>query len=439
MSNFSINENQSNLSSFTTGLMKDSDIERKTELLNQSLISKSNGNSICSMPVCFGDNMYLNYQNQQSHPNNKDSFGVHEKKSLLDLISIPIPKSEFNVTFDILNVHINDLLEYKFDPTVYKLLQHKICQHIVEAFNDEKKKDSSLSDSVELPIFIKFVNERFKCSESQLMAFIGADFMKFFRSPIASQYFYASWSNIKKNYVISVTTATPNNSSNIIQNSSICSNDNKMNSSIFDEPFKKPSFIKPSYSTNYRFSNQLNVSYSKMSNVLIPLNNPLNQPKPIYYMDEIDHFARCIMGKIMVYFCYFLALPRNEILTSYFKDNMTVFTGYTFNKDWYKLLFGKTTMAKMFNEIFYNEITCQTGITGGSAIFCFINEQELWKRIDDNVKIYNTFGIYEIDLNKLKTVKNQTSRYLFDAKNWIPMNCNAISLFGFNARGIYLN
>uniref|UniRef100_A0A0K0F798 Uncharacterized protein n=1 Tax=Strongyloides venezuelensis TaxID=75913 RepID=A0A0K0F798_STRVS len=442
--------------SFTSNNSSMYDVDSEnTAPMNQSLVGISKPYTNNNMSLSASNDVVLNVQNQKQYYD----FVEGRKSLLTKLLNTPVPKSKFDVAFDRLDVQINDLLgrliifsinctfkEYKSVVEINNLLKHKIAQLIVDAFNDKKKFDSSLGDNMELQRFIDFINENFQCTESQLISFIGTDFMKFFRSQIGSQYFSVAWNGMKKNYVVSVTKATPNipldmPSSITGFTSSTDRNEEPRNQRFYDEPIRGPgnANCQTFCAANYRFSSQLAVSYSGISNVLVPIYNPLNQPKPTYNMDELDLSARVVMGKIMIYFCYYLALPRREIYTSYFKENMTLFSGYDFNKDWYKLLFGKTTMGKMFSEIFYNEITCQSGSTGGAAIFCFISEEVLWERIEENVLIYNGFGIQEIDLNKLKAVKVQRSRFLFDAKNWIPMGSNAISLFGFNARGIYLS
>ncbi|CEF67867.1 Hypothetical protein SRAE_2000252900 [Strongyloides ratti] len=388
----------------------------------------------------MNNNSTLSDSSLTNNFNNNDS----EEKSLSDILNIPLPKSKFNVIFDVLNVKVDDLLEYKSDPKVNDLLKHKIAQVIVEEFNEGKNKNSNLSKNVKLECFIDFINRNFDCSENKLMDLIGTNFMEFLRSQIGKQYFNVFWSSEEKDYIVSITTAIPSNIPekliNFSENSSInCENTEKVNSPTFGEQIKEQSFSNISHPPNYRFSKQMPMLNSGKSNMIVPIINLLNNPKPTYYMDELEPSSRIIMGKIMIYFCYYLALPRKEIVTNHFKENMTLFSGYTFNKDWYRLLFAKTTMAKMFSEIFFNEITCQSGYTGGAAVFILINEEELWSRIEENILIYNSFGVHQIDLNKLKTVKIQGSRYLLDAKNWIPVGANAITLFGFNARGIYLN
>uniref|UniRef100_A0A0N5BVQ7 Protein kinase domain-containing protein n=1 Tax=Strongyloides papillosus TaxID=174720 RepID=A0A0N5BVQ7_STREA len=440
MYNFPPPGNQFPSFSSNNSSMYDVDSENNAPM-NQSLVGISKPNANNNMSLYANNDMVLNCQNQRQYYD-----FVEGRKSLPNLLNTPIPKSKFDITFDRLDVQINDLLEYKSLPEINKLLKHKIAQLIVDAFNDKKKDDSTLGDNMEIQKFIDFINKNFQCSDDQFRSFIGDDFMKFFRSEIGSQYFSVAWNGMKKKYVVSVTKATPNNPlgtppSMTGFNSSSGRNEEPRNQRLYDEPIRRPGHT--NYQTfctaNYRFSRQLAVSYTGISNVLVPIYNPLNQPKPTYNMDELDLSARVVMGKIMIYFCYYLAFPRREISTSYFKENMSLFSGYDFNKDWYKLLFGKVTMGKMFSEIFYNEITCHSGSTGGASIFCFITEEVLWERIEENVLIYNGFGIQEIDLNKLKNVKIQRSRFLLDAKNWIPMGVNAISLFGFNARGIYLS
>uniref|UniRef100_A0A0N4ZPM2 HTH OST-type domain-containing protein n=1 Tax=Parastrongyloides trichosuri TaxID=131310 RepID=A0A0N4ZPM2_PARTI len=371
-----------------------------------------------------------------------DNVNIVSKKQygLEELLSIPEPQSEFNQFFDVLNVSLINLQKFLNYSHVNTLLQHKIAQHIVMAYNERKQDDTNLK-GIPFRQLSNFVSEYFNYAENDFIKLVGKNFMDFLRSKIGKKYFETSFNSKVGGYVIDITTAK------YIYSSYVSSYDhlNADNANIKSIQYSSYGQIKGPIIGSYANMNAMNnLQCSNVPDQSLPTGMMMLSPyqtsyiKPKIPIHKLDPSVRCAMGKIMIYYCYYLALPRNEICTSYFKENMSNFSGYLFNKDWYKLVFSKTVMSKMFSEIFYDEIVCKTGSTGGAVIFCNLSDDELWNRIEVYVDFYNRLGAYrKIDLETLRLLKEQNITYYFDCKNWIPYGKNCITLFGFDARGIY--
>ncbi|CEF61368.1 Transposase, ISXO2-like domain-containing protein [Strongyloides ratti] len=118
-------------------------------------------------------------------------------------------------------------------------------------------------------------------------------------SEIGSQYFKLCWSSIKKDYIISVTTATPGNKS-----------DRAYKESPKLEMFHNHTFFK----------------------------NSLNRPITTINMYKLDYFSKYVMGKLMVYFCIFMAYPKNTIEITVFQKKHEICNALALRRSKIKLI-----------------------------------------------------------------------------------------------------